>query len=194
MERIRKAEAITGPPPVHARVRVVGKTHVSDTSELESESEYSQAPTDISDYYHDKLQVTLHNSDYIKFPILGKSNYYSKFPKCNVFLFQLHTSDQVGFTLEADQYTSQQQQQQQQYRQGPLRPSQQQLSQYGRQHQQLQQQHHQQLQQQHHQQQLNDEYIQRHLMTTEEVEEHVTTSSTTRNVLNVETQDLVSQI
>ena len=169
MERIRKAEAITGPPPVHARVRVVGKTHVSDTSELESESEYSQAPTDISDYYHDKLQVTLHNSDYIKFPILGKSNYYSKFPKCNVFLFQLHTSDQVGFTLEADQYTSQQQQQ-------------------------LQQQHHQQLQQQHHQQQLNDEYIQRHLMTTEEVEEHVTTSSTTRNVLNVETQDLVSQI
>ena len=57
LERVRKAEAITGPPPVHARVRVVGKTHVSDTSELESESEYSQAATDISDYYHDKLQV-----------------------------------------------------------------------------------------------------------------------------------------
>ena len=57
LERVRKAEAIAGPPPVHARVRVVGKTHVSDTSELESESEYSQAATDISDYYHDKLQV-----------------------------------------------------------------------------------------------------------------------------------------
>jgi len=57
LERVRKAEAITGPPPVHARVRVVNKGHVSDTSEMESESEYSVAATDISDYYHDKLQV-----------------------------------------------------------------------------------------------------------------------------------------
>lgn len=58
LERIRKAEAITGPPPVHARVRVVNRANVSDTSELESESEYSQAATDISDYFHDKLQVS----------------------------------------------------------------------------------------------------------------------------------------
>ena len=74
LERIRKAEAIAGPPPVHARVRVVGKAHVSDNSELESESEYSLAPTDIRDYYHDKLQVkilTLMKSDYIIINLFG---------------------------------------------------------------------------------------------------------------------------
>merc|ERR1712012_510292 len=44
LERIRRVEtAPTGPPPVHARVRVVNNRGVSDTSELESESEYSQA-------------------------------------------------------------------------------------------------------------------------------------------------------
>merc|ERR1719410_534374 len=53
LERIRRAEAQAGPPPVHARVRVVNKAGVSDHSELESESEYSQ----ISDYYHDKLRL-----------------------------------------------------------------------------------------------------------------------------------------
>merc|ERR1711953_1178029 len=53
LERIRKAEAQAGPPPVHARVRVVNKAGVSDHSELESESEYSQ----VSDYYHDKLRL-----------------------------------------------------------------------------------------------------------------------------------------
>merc|ERR1712141_139328 len=53
LERIRRAEAQAGPPPVHARVRVVNKAGVSDHSELESESEYSQ----MSDYYHDKLRL-----------------------------------------------------------------------------------------------------------------------------------------
>jgi len=53
LERIRRAEAQAGPPPVHARVRVVNKAGVSDQSELESESEYSA----ISDYYHDKLRL-----------------------------------------------------------------------------------------------------------------------------------------
>lgn len=53
LERIRRAEAQAGPPPVHARVRVVNKAGVSDQSELESESEYSQ----MSDYYHDKLRL-----------------------------------------------------------------------------------------------------------------------------------------
>ena len=53
LERIRKAEAQAGPPPVHARVRVVNKAGVSDHSEIESESEYSQ----MSDYYHDKLRL-----------------------------------------------------------------------------------------------------------------------------------------
>lgn len=57
LERTRKSDLTTGPPPVHARVRVVNRRNVSDTSELESESEYSQAATDVSDYYHDKLQV-----------------------------------------------------------------------------------------------------------------------------------------
>merc|ERR1712156_1153182 len=42
-----------GPPPVHARVRVVNKAGVSDHSELESESEYSQ----ISDYYQEKVRL-----------------------------------------------------------------------------------------------------------------------------------------
>merc|ERR1712110_643461 len=49
LERIRRAEAQAGPPPVHARVRVVNKAGVSD----HSESEYSQ----MSDYYHDKLRL-----------------------------------------------------------------------------------------------------------------------------------------
>merc|ERR1712241_591036 len=53
LERIRKAEAQAGPPPVHARVRVVNKAGVSDHSELESESEYSQ----ISDYYQEKVRL-----------------------------------------------------------------------------------------------------------------------------------------
>merc|ERR550532_3842625 len=53
LERIRRAEAQAGPPPVHARVRVVNKAGISDYSELESESEYSQ----MSDYYHDKLRL-----------------------------------------------------------------------------------------------------------------------------------------
>ena len=57
LERIRRLEAgATGPPPVHARVRVINKQHVSDTSELESESEYS-VMTDIQDFYGDKLQL-----------------------------------------------------------------------------------------------------------------------------------------
>jgi len=57
LERIRRVEAgATGPPPVHARVRVVNNKNVSDTSELESESEYS-VMTDIQDYYGDKLQL-----------------------------------------------------------------------------------------------------------------------------------------
>merc|ERR1739846_29095 len=42
LERIRRVEAAaTGPPPVHARVRVVNNKNVSDHSELESDSEYS---------------------------------------------------------------------------------------------------------------------------------------------------------
>merc|ERR1711971_622664 len=53
LERIRRAEAQAGPPPVHARVRVVNKAGVSDHSELESESEYSQ----ISDYYQGKVRL-----------------------------------------------------------------------------------------------------------------------------------------
>merc|ERR1739844_545741 len=53
LERIRRAEAQAGPPPVHARVRVVNKAGISDHSELESESEYSQ----MSDYYHDKVRL-----------------------------------------------------------------------------------------------------------------------------------------
>merc|ERR1719418_286905 len=53
LERIRRAEAQAGPPPVHARVRVVNKAGVSDHSELESESEYSQ----ISDYYQEKVRL-----------------------------------------------------------------------------------------------------------------------------------------
>lgn len=57
LERIRRVEAApTGPPPVHARVRVVNNRGVSDTSELESESEYSQA-TDIQDFYGDNLKL-----------------------------------------------------------------------------------------------------------------------------------------
>ena len=57
LERIRRVEAgATGPPPVHARVRVVNNKGVSDNSELESESEYSQV-TDIQDFYHDKLEL-----------------------------------------------------------------------------------------------------------------------------------------
>merc|ERR550532_1630269 len=53
LERIRRAEAQAGPPPVHARVRVVNKAGISDHSELESESEYSQ----ISDYYQEKVRL-----------------------------------------------------------------------------------------------------------------------------------------
>merc|ERR1719410_135293 len=53
LERIRRAEAQAGPPPVHARVRIVNKAGVSDHSELESESEYSQ----ISDYYQEKVRL-----------------------------------------------------------------------------------------------------------------------------------------
>ena len=57
LERIRRVEAgATGPPPVHARVRVVNNKNVSDNSELESESEYSVI-SDIQDYYGDKLQL-----------------------------------------------------------------------------------------------------------------------------------------
>jgi hypothetical protein len=58
LERIRRVEAgATGPPPVHARVRVVNnKNAVSDHSEMESDSEYS-VMTDIQDYYGDKLQL-----------------------------------------------------------------------------------------------------------------------------------------
>jgi len=58
LERIRRVEAgATGPPPVHARVRVVNNKGVSDCSELESESEYSQAASDIQDFYGDKLEL-----------------------------------------------------------------------------------------------------------------------------------------
>jgi len=57
LERIRRVEAgATGPPPVHARVRVVNNKNVSDASEMESDSEYS-VMTDIQDYYGDKLQL-----------------------------------------------------------------------------------------------------------------------------------------
>merc|ERR1712038_601442 len=57
LERIRRVEAgATGPPPVHARVRVVNNKNVSDASEMESDSEYS-VMTDIQDFYGDKLQL-----------------------------------------------------------------------------------------------------------------------------------------
>jgi len=58
LERTRKSDLTSsGPPPVHARVRVVKRTNSSENSELESESDYSQAATEVSDYYHDNLQV-----------------------------------------------------------------------------------------------------------------------------------------
>jgi len=57
LERIRRVEAApTGPPPVHARVRVVNNKNVSDHSELESDSEYS-VMTDVQDFFGDKLQL-----------------------------------------------------------------------------------------------------------------------------------------
>jgi len=57
LERIRRVEAAAqGPPPVHARVRVVNNKQMSDTSDMDSESEYS-VMTDIQDYYGDKLQL-----------------------------------------------------------------------------------------------------------------------------------------
>merc|ERR1719150_1355119 len=57
LERIRRVEAApAGPPPVHARVRVVNNKNVSDHSELESDSEYS-VMTDVQDYFGDKLQL-----------------------------------------------------------------------------------------------------------------------------------------
>ena len=55
LERIRRAEAKAGPPPVHARVRVVNKAQLSDNSELESESEYQESQ--VSDYYQGKLKL-----------------------------------------------------------------------------------------------------------------------------------------
>ncbi|QQP55748.1 Uncharacterized protein FKW44_000190 [Caligus rogercresseyi] len=51
LERVRRLEAKKGPPPVHARIRVHPK-QISDTSELESESELSQVP---SEYYEDDM-------------------------------------------------------------------------------------------------------------------------------------------
>lgn len=168
LERVRKAEAIMGPPPVHARVRVVNKSHVSDTSELESESEYSQAATDISDYYHDKLQ--------------------------------LHTSEQANLTLTADKYSSSQQHQDQQ--QQNLQHQQQLYQQHLYQQQMKQHQHQQQpphgkMQQQlqkHQQKMLHDELVERHLVTTNVEERHHVTSSTTKNILNMETQDLITPV
>merc|ERR1712045_1070672 len=57
LERIRRVEAAAaGPPPVHARVRVVNNKNVSDHSELESDSEYS-VMTDVQDFFGDKLQL-----------------------------------------------------------------------------------------------------------------------------------------
>lgn len=57
LERVRRVEGgPSGPPPVHARVRVVNNKAVSDHSELDSDSEYS-VMTDIQDFYGDKLQL-----------------------------------------------------------------------------------------------------------------------------------------
>ena len=41
LERVRQANAKPGPPPVHARINIKNKTTVSDTSDIESTSEYS---------------------------------------------------------------------------------------------------------------------------------------------------------
>ena len=41
LERVRAANAKPGPPPVHARINIKNKTTVSDTSDIESASEYS---------------------------------------------------------------------------------------------------------------------------------------------------------
>ncbi|CAB4055017.1 unnamed protein product [Lepeophtheirus salmonis] len=51
LERVRRLEAKKGPPPVHARIRVHNK-QLSDTSEMESESEFSQVQ---SEYYEDDM-------------------------------------------------------------------------------------------------------------------------------------------
>ena len=106
-------------------------------------------------------------------------------------VFQLHTSEQVGFTLGTDEFSSQQrQQQQQQYRRAaqPYLPQQQQVGKFSRQQQRQQQLQQQQLQQR----QLAEELLERHLTTTTEEVEELVTTSTTRNVLNIESQDLVS--
>jgi len=52
LERVRKSRVATGPPPVHARLRVVNR-NVSDGSGLESESENSL----MNQSYDDKVQV-----------------------------------------------------------------------------------------------------------------------------------------
>ena len=111
-------------------------------------------------------------------------------------VFQLHTSEQVGFTLGTDEFSSQHRQQEQYRRPAqPHLPQQQQVGKFSRQQQrqqqlQQQQQRQQQLQQQQLQQrQLAEELLEHHLTTTTE---ELVTTSTTRNVLNIETQDLVS--
>ena len=86
LERVRRVEAgATGPPPVHARVRVINNKAVSDKwneSELESESEYSQV-TDIQDFYHDKLQLATSEQENfsvdMKERLIGESERKKKF-------------------------------------------------------------------------------------------------------------------
>ena len=101
-------------------------------------------------------------------------------------MFQLHTSEQVGFTLGTDEFSSQHRQQEQYRRPAqPHLPQQQQVGKFSRQQQRQQQLQQQQLQQR----QLAEELLEHHLTTTTE---ELVTTSTTRNVLNIETQDLVS--
>merc|ERR1712156_1162886 len=142
LERIRRAEAQAGPPPVHARVRVVNKAGISDHSELESESEYSQ----MSDYYHDKLRLATAEQTNFTIGVNDEALVRRQFEE---------EEEEIKQSRQFQQQQFQEQQLQQQYHQEQHYESGQQ---YHHQQQQFQEQ-----QQYHQQQQLHSTEIQEHL-------------------------------
>merc|ERR1711971_1250094 len=181
LERIRRAEAQAGPPPVHARVRVVNKAGISDHPELESESEYSQ----MSDYYHDKLRLATAEQTNFTIGVNGEALIRRQFEEEerlrdeNVKRERIKLEEEIKQSRQFQQQQFQEQQlQQQQYHQEEQQQQQYHQQQFQEQH--LQQQYHhqsgqfqqqqfqeQQLQQQqqqyHHQQQRHSTEVQEHL-------------------------------
>merc|ERR1711962_40448 len=189
LERIRRAEAQAGPPPVHARVRVVNKAGVSDHSELESESEYSQ----ISDYYQEKVRLA--TAEQTNFTLGLQDSGLLRQQEEDEEMKREEKVRQERMKLEEEIKMSRSNQQQQQLDEDVrmARMNQQTRLHQDHQEQHLHQEHHQQqhLHQEHHQQHLHQEHHQQHIQQDHRPRHHRTEVEHHQNVV---ASDLITPV